>query len=338
MPAWVTPRTSRSTCSSTLYLVLFMLTKSTSRNMRIMYGVLAVVFTYVLFQTGTRGTALALVGSAILTTGYIALFAKDHPVVRKVALGGIGVVVALVALFVAIKDTEFIKSSPNFARISTISLDQLSTRLTIWSLAIEGVKERPILGWGQENFNYVFNQNYKASLYAQEPWFDRVHNLIFDWLIAGGIVGFLAYVSILASTLYYATVRPLYARYADTFTVTERGLILGVLAGYVAHNLLVFDNLISYTLFAAVIAMVHSRVAEPIPAIADADVELPIIKNVVAPTMLAIGLGSVYLVNIPSYQAAQDLIKGFQSQTPEAQYEAFDMALNRGSFAEQEIP
>jgi tetratricopeptide (TPR) repeat protein len=230
-----------------------------------------------------------------------------------------------------------VQANPNLARISNISFGEATTRLTIWSLAIEGVKQRPILGWGQENFNYVFNQNYKAALYGQEPWFDRVHNLVFDWLIAGGILGFLAYVLIVLTTLFYATVRPLYVKYADTFTVTERGLILGVLAGYIAHNLVVFDNLISYTLFIAVIAFVHARIAERIPSIADADVEESIITNIAAPTALVLGLGALYMVNIPGIQAASDLIKGFQAQSPEAQYTAFDNALSRGSFGMQEI-
>ncbi|MFM2374251.1 MAG: hypothetical protein RLZZ234_246 [Candidatus Parcubacteria bacterium] len=320
-----------------VYLALLMLTKATSRNMRILYGVLAATFVFVLFQTGTRGTALALGGSALMTTGYIALFAKDSPLVRKIAAAGVLAVVAIVGLFILVKDTEFVRTTPNLSRIGTISFKEAETRFTIWKLAIEGVKERPILGWGQENFNYVFNKHYKASLYAQEPWFDRVHNLVFDWLIAGGLLGFLAYASIVGATLFYATVRPLYQRYSDTFTVTERGLILGVLAGYIAHNLLVFDNLISYTLFVAVVAMVHARVGNSIPAIAETEVEESIVKNIVAPTVLVILLGSVYLVNIPGIQAAGDLIKGFQSATPEAQYQAFDQALSRGSFGMQEI-
>jgi O-antigen ligase/tetratricopeptide (TPR) repeat protein len=320
-----------------VYLALLLLARASTRGMRIFYGVLAATFVFVLFQTGTRGTALALGGSALLTTGYIALFAKDNPLVRKIAAAGILGVVGLVGLFVLVKDTEFVRSSPNLSRISSISLKEATTRFTIWSLAIEGVKERPILGWGQENFNYVFNKHYKASLYAQEPWFDRVHNLVFDWLIAGGLLGFLAYASIIGTTLFYATVRPLYTRYTDTFTVTERGLILGVLAGYIAHNLLVFDNLISYTLFVAVVAMVHARIASAVPAIEEVEVEDSIVTNIVAPTMLVIMLGTIYLVNIPGILAAGDLIKGFQSSTPEAQYQAFDAALDRGSFGMQEI-
>lgn len=320
-----------------IYIALLLLVRTKTRNMQIGLAVLAVTFLYVLLQTGTRGAALAFIGSALLTAGYIALFERENPLLRKIAIGGIAAVIALSGLAVALKDTEFVRSSPNLSRITSISFSEGSTRFTIWALAVEGIKERPLLGWGQENFNYVFNKYYKASLYAQEPWFDRVHNIALDWLIAGGILGFLAYSFLIASTLFYATVRPLYAKYSDTFSVTERGLILGVIAGYIAHNLFVFDNLISYTLFTAIIAMVHSRVAEEIPAIASIKIEDSILKNIVAPTIGIIALGSLYMINVPGMSVAKDLIKGFQATTPDAQYAAFDTAYSRDSFADQEI-
>lgn len=320
-----------------IYIALLLLVRSKARNLQIGLGVLVLAFVYVLLQTGTRGAALALIGSALLTAGYIALFERENKLLRKIAIGAIGAVIVLTGLAISVKDSEFVKSSPNLSRITSITLSEGTTRFTIWSLAVEGIKERPLLGWGQENFNYVFNKYYKASLYAQEPWFDRVHNIALDWLIAGGILGFLAFVFLVGSTLYYATIRPLYARYTNTFTVTERGLILGVLAGYIAHNLFVFDNLISYTLFTAIVAMVHSRVAEEIPAIASFKVEDSILKNIVAPTVAIIAVGTIYMVNVPGMSVAKDLIKGFQAQTPDAQYEAFDTAFARGSFADQEI-
>lgn len=320
-----------------VYLALLVAAKAKSRNVRGVYMALALVFVFVLFQTGTRGTALALAGSALLTVGYIALFERENRFLRKCAVIGIGAVVALVLGFIAIKDTSFVQSSPNFSRLASISLGEAETRFTIWALAIEGVKERPLLGWGQENFNYVFNTYYKASLYAQEPWFDRVHNIAFDWLIAGGILGFLAFLFLVLSSVFYATIRPLYAKYADTFSVTERGLLLGALAGYIAHNVFVFDNLISYTLFIAVIAMIHARTADRIKGIEEFDVEEPIIKNIAVPTVAVLAIACIYFVNIPGIQAAGDLIKGFQSPTPEGQYAAFDTALNRGSFGMQEI-
>jgi O-antigen ligase/tetratricopeptide (TPR) repeat protein len=326
-----------------VYLALMLLVQSSTRNMKILFGVLAAVFVYVMLQTGTRGTALALVGSGILATLYVALFSGSvvrnatSAKMRTFALYGLCGVVFAATLFYAIKDTSFIQNNPNLARIASVSFKEGTTRFTIWSLAMEGVKERPILGWGQENFNYVFNKYYSASLYSQEPWFDRVHNLFLDWLIAGGILGLLSFLCIIGAALYYACIRPLSAKFSETFTVPERAFILAMLAGYVAHNLLVFDNLISYTLLVAVVAFVHSRVGTPIPSIATVQVEDTIIQSIVAPTALVIALGTVYMVNIPGLQAASDLIKGFQAPSPDVQYTAFDRALKRGSFGTQEI-
>ena len=320
-----------------VYIAVWMFAKSRIRPLQILFAVLALVFVYVMLKTGTRGTIIALAGSALLTTAYIAAFEREHTFVRKTAAGLLGVVILLTVGFIAVKDTAFIKKSPTFSRLSEISLKEAGTRFTIWSIAIEGIKQRPILGWGQENFNYVFNQDYKASLYAQEPWFDRVHDIAFDWLIAGGILGFVAYALTILTTLYYATVRPLYTKYAGTFTVTERGIILGVLAGYVIHNIFVFDNLVSYTLFTAVIALVHARIGESVPSINNFRIEDSILKNIVAPTIGVVALVIIYMVNIPGIMAANDLIDGFQAKTPDAQYAAFDSALSRGSFGDQEI-
>ena len=38
---------------------------------------------------------------------------------------------------------------------------------------------------------------------TREPFFDRAHNVFLDWLIAGGIVGLLAYLSIFAAAFLY---------------------------------------------------------------------------------------------------------------------------------------
>src|SRR3989344_3553367 len=86
---------------------------------------------------------------------------------------------------------NFVKNSPVLSRFASINVEETTTksRFMIWNMAMQGLKERPILGWGQESFNYVFNKYYDPGMYGQEQWFDRTHNIIFDWLIAGGILG-----------------------------------------------------------------------------------------------------------------------------------------------------
>lgn len=320
-----------------VFIALFLLTRAKTRELRIFYIVLALGFAFILVKTGTRGTLLALAGGVFLSGAYIALFEKYNPMVRKTAIGMIAAVIIVAGGFYAARDTTYVKSSPILNRMTQISLSDLTTRFTIWKLAVDGVKERPILGWGQENFNYVFNQNYKASLYAQEPWFDRVHDIAFDWLIAGGILGFIAYALLFLSALYYVAIRPLHNKLAETYSVTERGVLFGLLAGYTVHNLVVFDNLISYYLFFSILAMLHARFATDIPSVQKFQVEDAILKNIAFPTVLVLTCALVYYVNIPSMQAAGDLIKAFQGTSPEARLESFKTALGRGSFGQQEI-
>ena len=102
-------------------------------------------------------------------------------------------------------------------------------------MAIKGFKERPILGWGQENFNIVFNKHYNP-LMDQEQWFDRTHNIILDWLIAAGILGALSYLSLFVAVLVLIWRR-------GTFTFVEKSILTGLFAAYFFHNMFVFDNL-----------------------------------------------------------------------------------------------
>jgi O-antigen ligase len=113
------------------------------------------------------------------------------------------------------------------------------------------------LGYGQSNFNYVFNEYYDPRLYAQEQWFDRSHNIFFDWLVTGGFLGLLAYLSIFVAAVYYLFIQPFRKGAPETFTVIERGILLGLLAGYFTHNFVVFDNIVSYIFFAITLGLIH---------------------------------------------------------------------------------
>ncbi|MBX9907069.1 O-antigen ligase family protein [Patescibacteria group bacterium] len=319
------------------FMSLFLLVRTNSTGLRVLYGVLSLSFVFILFQTATRGTALALVGGVFLSALYIAIFERKYRIVRYGAIGSVAAVVLLVAIFLGIRNTEFVQSDRALSRIAAISFKELDTRLVIWSLALEGVKERPLLGWGQENFNYVFNQHYKASLYGQEPWFDRVHNLALDWLIAGGVLGFLAYAAILLSSLYYLLIRPFTHRDEETFSVMERGILFGLLSAYIAHTLLVFDNLISYFFLVSVLAMIHTRYGKEIPSLSRVRLPQDVIQNIIAPVTVVVLLIVVYVVNAPGLNAASDLIKTFETQNVEERLMLYERALNRGSFADQEI-
>ena len=337
-----------------IFIAGLLLVRTGSTVVRYVCGALIVLFVFFLFQTGTRGAVLGLLGGALVSSTYFALVAKEYPKLRMYALSLLTALVIGVGIFIPLRDSSFIQSIPQLARVADISLKAGETRLTIWRLALEGVKERPILGWGQENFNYVFNTYYNPSLYGQEAWFDRVHNVVLDWLVAGGIVGALAYFSIIGAALYYVALAPLLKdRRKDkeqsrtykkkqssspvTLTVVERSLLFGLFAGYVVHNFFVFDNLISYIFFAAVLAFIHSYVATDLPRLREFTIRDSTITQMVAPLAGVLLLVVVYIVNVPGILAAHDILEALRAQNPTEQAVHFRQALSRGSFADQEI-
>jgi O-antigen ligase/tetratricopeptide (TPR) repeat protein len=321
-----------------IFIAFWMFVESKVTLHRIIYVLLAALFTYALMNSGTRGTVLGLgVGLGVMVT-YVMLFGAKYQEFRKYAIGAFVFLLLGAGMFVLGKDTEFVQGNPNLARVANINLSEdLKVRGTIWGMAWEGVQERPVLGWGMGNFNYVFNLKYKPFLYDQEQWFDRSHNIIMDWLIAGGFLGLIAYLSIFGAALYYLFIQPLLNKDDETFTALERGVLLGMLAGYFTHNLVVFDNIVSYMFFGLILALMHSRVGKGMPKVEKFKMDQPLIMQFVAPVVLVLVAATIYTVNVPGMQAASDIIEGYQATTAADKLAAFKAAAGRHSFAQQEV-
>ena len=317
-----------------VFIALWVLVHTKARAGQVVCAFLAALFAWVLFLTATRGTLLGLAGGTVLGGLYIVLLNRDNLLVRRVSLGMITLIVIAGGTLFTFKDTAVVQDSVALQRATAINLSELDIRITIWQLALNGIEERPVLGWGQGNFNFIFNEFYNPNLGGRaEEWYDRGHNVFIDWLSVGGVLGLIAYLSIWAVLAYYVLWSPLRTR----FSVIERGLLLGILAGYFIHNLVVFDNIVSYIFFAIVLALIHSRMSEGAPTWPKQAFNPMLVTQVVAPIVLVVTALTVYFVNVPSMQAATDLIKAFRASDPTVRLEEFQSALNRGGFAQQEI-
>jgi len=326
-----------------IFIAAWLFIRTRSTNVKFIYGGLIALFIYILTQTGTRGAVYGLIGGSILAFLYLALMAPKGAAIRKWALGGFLAVVLLVGGVWSIRDTEFVKSNPALDRFAGTTLAEGNIRFMVWQMALEGVKERPVLGWGQENFSYVFNKYYDPALYGAEPWYDRTHNIFMDWLIAGGILGLLSYLAVLVSGLWYSVLRPFYVRIKNSieehvhFTVYEQALILGLLAAYMFHNLFVFDNLASWIFYAVVLALIHSRVSYEWTSVSNITVGQDVWNKVAVPVGAVVLCLVIYFVNIPSISAAQNIIDAYRATAVSTKLEKFETAFYRGGFADQEI-
>lgn len=300
---------------------------------------LAVVEAVLLFYTETRGTIIGLTLALALAALLTALTASRRA--RHASALALAGILLLVGGFYLARNSHVVQNNHVLQRIASISLSDGQTRFTIWHMAFQGVLERPIVGWGQEGFNYVFNKYYDPSLYQQEPWFDRAHNAFIDWLVAGGVPAFLLYLSLFGTAL-------LLLWKSSELSRPERIALTAALVGYAVHNLFVFDNLYSYVYFFALLALVDSQVARPIEKLEHAPT-LSALDGATygLPTAAVLAFALIWFVNVPGMKAATELVAAISptaidpaTNAPElsaANITAFESLVTHPAFAAQEI-
>jgi GxxExxY protein len=164
-------------------------------------GLMAVIifFSIFFFLAATRGAFIGLIAAGLAGLVYLGFSAKKW---RKWFL--LAGVIALLAVgsLVYFRNTAFVKSLPG-GRIFDISFqaENFQNRLVIWKIAFDGFKERPLLGWGPENFPVVFDKHYNVKHFKPDAegfgaWYDRAHNVFLDYLTQAGIFGLLSFLAI----------------------------------------------------------------------------------------------------------------------------------------------
>lgn len=320
-----------------IFFAALLFVRSKKDWQKVLLAIVAIANLVVLYFTATRGAILGLLGGALVTFSILLFKSQKGDGIRKVALGGLLALVVFVGLFVSIKDTNFVKESPVLSRFASLSLSEVKTqgRYFVWPMAIKGFVEKPILGWGQEGFNFVFNKYYDPRMYNQEPWFDRAHNTFLDWLIAGGLLGLLSYLAIIFSLVYYALTAK-----EDFLKKEDKAILLGVLSAYMFNNLFVFDQIVSYILFFTVLAYAHSHAPETkflwwdkfsskMRNLLNKEKAYPITESIVIIALVLV----LYFVNFVPWRQSESLLNilALSNQGTIAKYEDYSALLSKNS-------
>lgn len=202
------------------------------------------LFIWTLVSTETRGPFLGLI-LFIFLLGLFFLWFK-----RKEKNNWYWIVLSLVALsmiFTPIvfwqKNSTWVQAVPLFNKIAHISLTDTTTqsRLVIWRSSLAGVKEKPIFGWGEENFPEVFNRYFPIEIFhstGSEVWFDRPHNILVQHLVHGGLVGLSLYLAIFIYLIFL-----LYKKQSEDKDWLSFSFWTAFLLSFLFQDLFIFDNL-----------------------------------------------------------------------------------------------
>ncbi len=156
-------------------------------------------------------------------------------------ISSIAVLVSVILLFVP---GSFVRDI--FLRLTTPS------RFLNWEMAQKAFLERPLLGWGPENYTLIFTKYFNPSLFVEggEIWFDRTHNIVFDTLATVGVLGFISYLLLFVSFFYILWRKYFKEKLIDFWTFS---IFTAIPISYFIQNLTVFDMVTSLMMFCLVL-------------------------------------------------------------------------------------
>src|SRR3989338_6565056 len=309
------------------------------------YPLAIVLELFILLQTGTRGGFVAL-GVIIVSLLSFIVF-KGLPQLKKISLAVLAVFIILVSLLFIFKDSPLVNKFSALQRLTSISLTDRTvvTRFMTWQAAWQGFLDRPVLGYGQENFNFVFNQNFNPAFYEDEGssvWFDRAHNVFFDRLLAGGVIGLVLFLGFIFYP-FYLWRRSLKKEKgseapADFYQSLSKLLLFLIIAAYFIQNLFVFDHLTTHISLLLSLSFLSFTFADRIYL----ERHLQPARNLVVLFLISASLlvPAFYYGSYKPALASRDVIKALifeYADNADRAVNYYRQALSHGTYGNQEI-
>lgn len=200
-----------------------------------------------LFRKGFIGAAqsssIAVFATIVMLLGAWAISKINSVKVRRALILGFMVVGLLVSIF-AVK--SFLTSG-GFIQEKYLE-KATAARPFVWELSDRAIKERPVFGWGLDNFDKAYQSYYDNKVMEKvngaEAWFDKAHNVFVDQAVEGGYVGVLVYfalfLTIIGSMIYVLF---------NSKEKNNQALAVFVIVYFIGHLMEIqtaFDTTISY--------------------------------------------------------------------------------------------
>jgi O-antigen ligase/tetratricopeptide (TPR) repeat protein len=222
-----------------LFLLGFVLQKTSLKIRGLAIG-MTLIFLIGLALSQSRSSIFGLLVGGLVLFSFTIFSKKVSYKIRWSLAIFLGISILSIGFLLNSGDKSFVKNSTFLSRIVRVATASKTgvSRLNNWKVSYEGIKEKPILGWGQENYQYVFAKHFLPELYDDAPWYDRSHNFLLDWLVSGGILGLLSFLAPFGIMLWF-TVR------SNEFSSIQKGLFIGFVVAYFTNNFFGFDSLMA---------------------------------------------------------------------------------------------
>lgn len=236
-----------------VFIALSFALKEIKLPKKIFYYFSVLLFICTILISGSRAAYLGLLIGGLF---FVLLYPKKMLAVKTATI--VCLALGILAVFY-INSTpnipKFLESNKIFQAIQprlSLKLALADPRFYAWSgIDTKILLEKPILGYGPENFSVGFDKHYDPSLpYLSQDWgnwWDRAHNIIFDVGSQAGIPGIIAYL-----TLFTVLLWQLQKAKKKTENSSELMIMHGIqatLIGYFIANIFSFDTFSTCIIF-----------------------------------------------------------------------------------------
>lgn len=226
--------------------ILFIEKRQSKNRFWILIGLLVILASPIVLKA--RGATLGIVVGAVVT-GAVWLTAHAKKSLRAIGATVLGIILVAGILGGASLVKEGTKIHNAFIQATT------NSRLIFWGSAVEGIKDRPVFGWGQENYIVLFGKHFDPAIMdpesTQETWTDKPHNSVLEAFVNGGFVGGGLY---LIFFLMLFTL-PVYLYRKNILDKTSMALFEGMVVAYFLQALVLFDTIPSLMMLFALFGL-----------------------------------------------------------------------------------
>lgn len=204
----------------------------------------------------TRGAILgAVAGGVVGVVLYALVGLKGRSRAALLAGAALTLLVAGALVTWARADPPRFAAVPVLSRFSQLGSASDSSRLVIWSAGLDAAQERPILGYGIENYGIAFERNFDPA-WGHIPGVsgrtDRAHNALVETAATMGVVGVIAF--LLMGLGLVLNVRAAYRRGA--LSPFELAIVSGLFTAYAVYLVFWFEDSNSLIILFAIAAWV----------------------------------------------------------------------------------
>lgn len=346
------------------FVALILFIRAKSFFVKSMLGGVIFLFAAAIILSGSRGvTFVFFIAMSALALYFFVRMRKAG--IQK-PLYGIAIAFVLLLLLGA---TAFRQGNgndnlpSNLKRLIHISLRD-TQRSALADIGLKGFFERPLAGWGQENYHAIFSTHISDQIYGkrfqgatdsfgnfkmtggqntiEKKWYDYSHNQFIEVLATTGSIGFLGFLVAWLAVIY--TIIRAWRKAQD---LKERAVYATVLAAVLAYhiqNITVFDTPVVYIAVMALLGFIVSQSSRT-PSSAFVPVRhasiIPLLLTILCLGALVFGNALTYIKSKGVYQAADiikyDFDKGFRLFQKSLQGFSFFHQYFRREYAESAI-